>query len=258
MTHDKIAMFGTGHLASYVVPGLLRGVEPDRVLLSPRSLQTSRKLALQYDLEVAADNATLVERSTVVLLAVRPFQIEEACAGLPWREDQLVISLCAGVPLETLLNHIAGPRIVRSIPVTAAKFGASPTILFPDDMAAREVIGHWGPVVATDDEAQFESMAVAATFFGWLQKLTGVFHAEIVGSGVPNDSARLLVSQMMAAAGTAVREQPDIDIDDLVQDLCLPGSYTGHGLDVLLEANAFEPWKDAYEAVLAKANSTAD
>ncbi len=254
MDNDKIGIFGTGHLASHVVPGLLRGLAADRILLSPRGAQTSQQLAQQYGLDVAANNGELVQRSSTILLAVRPFQLEEACSGLPWREDQLVVSLCAGVSIDTLRQHIPGPRIARSIPVTAAMFGASPSTLYPRDPEARELISHLGPVVEAEDEAQFESMAVAATFYGWLQKLTGVFHAEIVGSGVPPEAARLLVSQMMVAAGTAVREQPEMAIEDLVQDLCLPGSYTGHGLDVLLKANAFAPWREAYNAVLKKAN----
>jgi len=66
---------------------------------------------------------------------------------------------------------------------------------------------------------------------------------------VDPDTARLLTAQMTRAAGTAVRERMDTPIAELVSELATPHSYTLKGLEVLFEADAFTPWKEAAEAL---------
>jgi pyrroline-5-carboxylate reductase len=71
-------------------------------------------------------------------------------------------------------------------------------------------------------------------------------------AGLDPDIARHLTAAMTRAGATTVLERPETEVKDLVDELCLPGSITGLGLDRLKKDNAFAPWHKACAAVLKK------
>ncbi len=69
---------------------------------------------------------------------------------------------------------------------------------------------------------------------------------------VAPDKARALIAGMTRAGATSAREHKDIPLPDLIEDLCLPGSITGQGLEILRKGNAFEPWRQAADSVFRR------
>lgn len=247
-----IGILGVGHLMRHMTPGLLRADPPPKLLLSPRGAETSGDLSRRYGLEIAPDNATLVERSGIVLLAVRPFQLVEATAGLPWREDHLVISLIAGISIKTVQAALPKCKVARAIPIVAAEYGQSPTCLHPDDPVARRLLEPAGPVIAFADEPSFEVGSIISCYGGWLQALMDETAAWMLRQNIDPETARLLVAGMTQAAATVVLERRNVPIEHLVKELCVPGSFTGQGLDLLRQRNAFAPWQEALQALLER------
>lgn len=249
---QTIGFLGVGHLASHLVPGLLGAGTAPAILLSARNAETSATLAKRFDLEICASNTDLVARSDIVLLAVRPFQVEQAIAGLPWRPDQLLVSLCAGVTLETMAQHAKPATLARAMPVIAGEYGESATCLYPDINAARTLLERLGPVTAMGSEDEFEAASVCGALFGWVQAQIGDLSDWLADAGVAPDAARAMITQTFRAAATTLRETPDTPIADLVDELCLPESITGLGLRTLEAHDAFTGWRAAGDAVLAK------
>ncbi len=252
----KIGILGTGHLIQHLVPGLLRGFAATEVLLSPRNADRAAALRDRFGCTIAGDNAQLVECCETILVAVRPFQVETAIAGLPWRPDQIVISLCAGVPISVFADHLNGATIVRALPVTAGQFGESPTCIFPDEAGAKALLAHCGSVLVLGSEDDFEVASVMGAYYGWVQALIGETADWLNKAGLDADTARRLAAAMTRAGATTVLERPDTGLTELVEELCLPGSITGLGLDSLKKDDAFAPWQRASAAVLAKLRET--
>lgn len=250
--NPTIGILGVGHLMRHLTPGLLRADPPPKLLLSPRGAATSSALSRRYGLEIAPDNATLVERSDVVLLAVRPFQLVEATAGLPWRDDQVVVSLIAGISINSVQQALPRCRVARAIPVVAGEYGQSPTCLLPDDPVARRILEPAGPVIALATEADFEMASIVSCYGGWVQALIGETSAWLQKEGIDEELSRQLVAGMTRAASTVVLERRDVPVEHLVDELCLPGSFTGQGLDLLRQRNAFAPWHEACQALLER------
>lgn len=246
----KIGILGVGHLAGYLVPGLLR--EPSfELLLSPRNAEKAAALAARYAVTVMPSAEALVRDSAVVLLAVPPEKAPAAVENLPWREEQTLVSLCAGVPLGSLAA--ARPAtLARAMPTTAASIGQSPTALWPDLPAARQAIEPLGPVVALPDETAFESATVAAALYGWLQGLVGEMTDWQVAAGLPPETARGLVAQTAKAAAAIIQARPETSIELLTRDVCTPGGITELGLEHLRRNDAFDPWHGACDAVLER------
>lgn len=246
----KIAWLGVGHLARYCVPPLARHFGAGAVTLSPRGRETAAALARETGVAVAADNAALVEAADLIFLAPRPADAVAAVTGLPWRREQTVVSLCAGLPLASLAPAVAPARLVRAIPVLAALWGESPTPLYPAAPAAAEALAAWGPVVAVADEAAFETAAAASVVYSWLVRLQADLAASLAAGGLPEETARLLMAQTFRAAGTLGREDRQTPLPEIWQSLCSPGSYSLKGLEQLEAANALAPWPEAVRQLL--------
>ncbi len=249
-TSPSIGILGVGHLISYLVPGLLRASPPPEILLSPRNRQRARKLAQDHRLRIAKSNAELIDSCDFIILSVRPFQVENALKNLAWRPEQTLISLCAGVTIKEIANYTGAASIIRALPVTAAIYGESPTSVFPDDKTVRSLFLPCGPVIALENEAQFEVASMFGAYYGWVQHMIGEMADWAKTNGLEADAARLVAAQMTRAAATIVREKPETEVHDLVEELCLPESITGLGLDKLKQDKAFQPWKQAGDLVL--------
>jgi pyrroline-5-carboxylate reductase len=236
-------IIGVGHLIQHMMPGLLKA--DARFLLSARNREVATGLAGSHGLEIVEANQEIVDRSDLVILAVRPFHAVEAVRPLRFRSDHIVLSFCAGVPASALAPVVAPARLVMAMPVVAAAYGESPTLLFPDNPACRALLEPCGPVIALAEATQFAPASVIACYFGWVHELIGGMIDWTASQGLDRAAARLLVAQMTRAAATIIRERTDAAPAQLLAELATPRSFTLAGLEDLRRNHAFEAWPEA-------------
>ena len=245
----KVGVIGVGHLMAHVVPGLMRATSPPELILSARNSERVQKLQEQFGFTSTEDNAEIVQTCDVVIIAVRPFDVEETISDLPWRPDQIALSFAGTVAHAAIEKHVNGATVVVAMPVITAEFGESPTSMFPPNQTVEKLLAPCGPVYAFDSEEEFNVVRGSGAYFGWVQGLIMEMSDWMVDRGVPADKARSVVANMTRAGAISAAERSDIPLPELVNDLCLPGSLTGQGLDILRESNAFGPWKQAADSV---------
>ncbi len=245
----KVGVLGVGHLMAHVVPGLMRAVAPPEVLLSARNAERARALSERFGLEICPDNEELVARSDVAIVAVRPFDVVETIKGLPWRESQTVLSFAGTVSHSDYEPHVNGANIVLAMPVITAEFGESPTSLWPSNSLIEGLLAPCGPVIAFQTEAQFKAASGSGAYFGWVQALILEMTLWLSAKGVPQEEARALIAGMTRAGAVSAFERTDTPLNELIVHLCLPGSLTGQGLEILQSADAFSPWRAAADSI---------
>ncbi len=248
--NPTIGIIGVGHLAGYIVAGLMGTESPPRVLLSPRGAANAARLSEKYGLDVAESNDAVVDGSDVVLLVTRPDDLLTAVSNLPWREGQTAISLAAGVALSGLQNGIAPATAVRTLPITAAKIHESPTCLFPENAAARALFEQLGSVHVFDDEETYDLASIQGVVFS-------VFHAGIQSiagwmeeSGLDKDTARELAARALRATGGMVLAHPENDFDSMVAEYATDGTLTLAALQELRKNGGLSGWPEALTAAL--------
>jgi saccharopine dehydrogenase-like NADP-dependent oxidoreductase len=107
----RVGIIGVGHLASYVVEGLCAANDPPDILLSPRNAERASVLSERFGVHTANDNRTVVSQSDIVILATRPPQALNAATDLPWRAEQTLICVAAGVSCAGLSTVASPARI---------------------------------------------------------------------------------------------------------------------------------------------------
>jgi pyrroline-5-carboxylate reductase len=217
----NIAILGGGNMANALVGGLLaKGFDRQAIAVIEVSAAAREKIAAHGVHVASAPEAVLATADTLVL-AVKPQDLRAALGSLVGHVgEKLVISIAAGVRLQTLSRWLAGHRrLVRCMPNTPALIGAGITGLYAwpevdagDRKRAQTILAAVGEVVWLGDERLLDPVtAVSASgpaYVFWFIEQLGAFAEE---AGIPREDAlRLATHCVLGSARLAAqsRESP--------------------------------------------------
>ncbi|WP_246268238.1 NAD(P)-binding domain-containing protein [Nonomuraea typhae] len=111
-TVKRIGVIGVGEIGRAVVTGLCEGAgEHPEIFLSPRGARTAAELSARYEgVRVCGGNQEVVDRSDLVLVAVRGRDRHEALSGLRVDGGKVVVNVMAGVGVDDLRPCAASSR----------------------------------------------------------------------------------------------------------------------------------------------------
>ena len=171
--NKKIAIIGGGNLGMAIAEGLIQSgfVSPKHILITKRNLQTLNHLERQGVL-VSDKNEEAVRYADLVILAVKPFQVNDILSSLKaeFRADkQLLVSVVTGISIGHISERLGGKvPVVRAMPNTAIAIQESMTCIaaspnVPEDQLqyVLEIFDQLGKAVKID-----EKLMDAATVLG--------------------------------------------------------------------------------------------
>ncbi|MDA0703013.1 MAG: NAD(P)-binding domain-containing protein [Proteobacteria bacterium] len=247
-----IGIVGAGHLAGYLVQGLMRLEKPPAIVVSPRNAEKARELAERFGVSIAEDNQAVIDAADIVILATRPPLGTAAIDGLSFRPEQIAVTIVAGMPLAVFSAAAAPARVHRAIAHAGVSIGASPVFLYPDAPELHEMFSAWGPVEASPDEAAFEVATVFPVFYAALYRIIEEATRWGVAQGLEPAAARDLATVSMkatAAMAEADRERP---LPEIIDSLATKGGLTERMIEVLEERGAIEAWSESLDVVLRR------
>jgi pyrroline-5-carboxylate reductase len=134
LKNKKIAVIGAGHIGQAIIGGLLRAklLPAKNVTAARRSSAMLDELKKTFGVHTTSDNAKAIKGADVLIVAVKPQgagKLLESIAPAV-REDQLIISVMAGVTTDRVNNLLRKPNpVVRAMPNTPAFVDAGATPL---------------------------------------------------------------------------------------------------------------------------------
>lgn len=137
----KITIIGGGNLGTAIAGGLLKSgkFSPENITITKRDLQTLRKLG-DLGIRVISDNYKAIQHADIVILAVKPFQIQEILTNTAFHKGQIVISAITGVWLKDLRQWIGDEvTLFRAMPNTAIAIQQSMTCISNDGAGAEQI-----------------------------------------------------------------------------------------------------------------------
>ncbi|GGT41098.1 hypothetical protein GCM10010176_101060 [Nonomuraea spiralis] len=207
---QRIGVIGVGEIGRAIVTGLCEapGERPE-VFLSPRGARAAKELSERYEgVRVCAGNQEVVDRSELVIVAVRPPDRHEALAGLRVDDDRIVVNVMAGVANDDLRGQLAtGATLVRAIPMPAVRDRESVTVTCPAHPAVDALFDRLGGVLPVEDEAAFNVFsalsATLTTHLSYLATLT----SWAAGHGLPAEVAERYVRGLFQDLGRALGDE---------------------------------------------------
>lgn len=160
----KVGFLGAGNMGEALIRGLLKAglVPADHVFAADVRPDRLEQLGKLYGIHTFSDNALLVKRADVVILAVKPQIIHHVLREVARAVSagQLFVSMAAGVPTAALRAGLPkGVRLIRVMPNTPALVLEGVTAVARaeglrrgDLETAEEIFGAVGKVVVLEEE----------------------------------------------------------------------------------------------------------
>ena len=197
------------------------------------------QLTEQYGVRAEARNLDAMSGADILVLAVKPQSLTEVMADIGPGLDsrQVVLSIVAGARMETLVEGLKHPAVVRVMPNTPAQIGAGMSVWtaspeVPEDRvnASRDILRTFGEEEYVEDE---KLMDVATALSASGPAYVFLFVESLIDAGVylgmPRDMARRLVLQTVHGSTRLVQEsgRHPADLKDMVSS---PGGGTVEAL----------------------------
>lgn len=174
LDNKKITFIGGGNMAQALISGLVScGVKPELITVADPSAEVRKQsIALKLNtVDPVSDPKAAVIDADVIVLAVKP-QVMKAVvsAFADVLDDQLVISVAAGLSTDLLSSMLGGYRnIVRAMPNTPAMIQMGATGLYGTDdttekqkQLATAVMEASGLVMWVDDEEHMHAVTAVS------------------------------------------------------------------------------------------------
>lgn len=235
-----LAFIGCGVMGEAMIRGLLeRDTLPAQqvVAADPRE-ERILELRERYGVRVTADNVEALREAAVVVLAIKPQALPEVLPQLGSAgQARLVLSIMAGVRIDSLAAGLPDAAIVRAMPNTPAQIGQGITVWTANaaiDEAglamARELLEVFGEELYKQDEAALDmatalSGSAPAYIFLFMEALIDVG----VHMGFARREAERLVLKSMSGS-VAYAESSGLHPAELRNQVTSPGGTTAEAL----------------------------
>ena len=204
--NDKpvVGIIGLGAMGGAIARALGESFMPTQLFGYDHQLNQADGLAIKR----AGSARELCERSDMILIAVKPQQIDELIAKIAPIEDKLLVSIAAGVTISRLTSFGA-TRIVRAMPNLAALAGASLTgwvasaeVTLLDRSTVQEIFATFGLELELADESTMDALtAVSGSGPGYLMAMAEALTTAAESVGFSTEQAELIVRQTLIGGG---------------------------------------------------------
>ena len=260
MTKDyKIGFIGAGNMATALIKGLVQSADfgREQLLASDKDEGALRNIFDQYGLQCYSSNAQLVAASSAVVLSVKPQIIREVLQEVKSsiREDHLIISIAAGIPLKMIKSVIARDiPLIRVMPNTPAlvqegvsALAGCPRVTHEQMTLAKQIFGAVGDTVDVEETMMDAVTALSGSGPGYVFKMMECMVDGGVAVGLERDTSIRLVVQTFLGASYLARESED-SLSRLREMVTSPGGTTAAGLAIFDSLGLGEIVQKAIEA----------
>lgn len=269
MHNPTIAFIGAGNMATAIIGGLVsNGFDHKNIWASAPSHDHLTPLFNEHGINISTDNTCVVEHADIIVLAVKPQQMETVCTTLQTQvqsKKPLIISIAAGITCAMLEAWLGTETaIIRCMPNTPSlvKTGASGLFAnqychnqhkeFADVLLTSIGLVNWVDTENLMDAVTAVSGSGPAYFFLVMEAMQAA--GESLGLA-PETAKDLTLQTALGAAKMAI--ESDVGPAELRKRVTSPGGTTAAALAVLIEHGLPQTFKDALSAADHRSKSLA-
>jgi pyrroline-5-carboxylate reductase len=245
----KIALIGGGNMGQAMLSAITsKGLsKPEDISVCELNKERCNQLAKDFGVYTTDNSIEVIEKSDVIILAIKPQSLKEAMAviGGKFRKEQLVLSIIAGKCLSTLQTGLKHDAIVRAMPNTPAQIGYGMTVWTATaavdekrKIMAKDILAAMGKEIFVTGE-DYIDMATAVSGSG--PAYVFLFMESLIQAaeklGLPPDKAHDMVLQLMTGSIKYVCSNADKPLGKLREMVTSPGGTTAAALTVFANGN---------------------
>jgi pyrroline-5-carboxylate reductase len=265
----RICVLGAGKAGQALVAGLLSSgwAKPADIVVTARHQERLDELSERHGIEVTLDNVAAVKGAQVVVIAVKPQDIEALLTdvGAALEASQMVLSIAAAIPTDLIERHVGdGIPVVRAMPnapvtvhegmagVAGGAHAAEEHIAL-----AEEVLGSVGRSVRVDEAHMDAVTAVSGSGPAYFALLAESMIEAGILLGLSREVATDLVVQTMLGTAKLLRDEKmhPVELREMVTS---PGGTTISAIRELEQAGVRAAFLNAIQAAMKRSRELAE
>ncbi len=260
-----ICFIGAGNMAKSLIGGLIAsGYDKEKIIATDPSTEQRAALTQSLGIKCYEDNLHAIEKSDVVVLAVKPQMLQTVCNDIQAKiqaKSCLVISVAAGIR-SVDINHWLGGNIsvVRAMPNTPSLVQTGAAGLFANEHVstkqksqAEHILRAAGLTIWVDEETQLDIVTALsgsgpAYYFLFMEAM----EEAAIKMGLDAKTAHLLTMQTALGAAKMVMESAQ-DCATLRKNVTSPNGTTHSAIQSFEQANLRQIVAEAMTAAQQRA-----
>lgn len=248
LTNVNVGFIGFGNMAQALAEGWIKtgALQPGQLYASARSLEKLKRNTDALGIHVCDTTKEAAEQADVIILAVKPYQIEDVVAPIKeLLQEKIVVSVAVNYPFAQFEKiFLSGTSHLSTIPNTPVSIGEGITIFENTHSLSEEeyrLVDSLFSAVGLVQPVETEQLGIAGTLAGCGPAFASMFLEALadgaVKHGLSRQAAYQLASQMIAGTGKLQLEtgaHPGAMKDAVTS----PGGTTIKGVSAL-EKNGF-------------------
>ena len=243
----KIAVLGAGNMGLSFSKSFLKYelIKPENLHLVTRKKEKVNKISRNFPgskVSVFSDLKTI--EADLVIIAVKPqdFQFVAENISFQFKENQMVLSIMAGIKIEKIQKFLNHKKVVRAMPNSPTLLGmgitgytAAEGISFPDLMQIERFLNSTGRSVYLEDENLLDGVtALSGSGPAYFYYIVDAMIKAGTEMGIEENLAKLFVKQTMLGAYHLINNS-EKSLEELIEDVASKGGTTEAALKVFDE-----------------------
>ena len=243
----KIAVLGAGNMGLSFSKSFLKYelIKPENLHLVTRKKEKVNKISRNFPgskVSVFSDLKTI--EADLVIIAVKPqdFQFVAENISFQFKENQMVLSIMAGIKIEKIQKFLNHKKVVRAMPNSPTLLGmgitgytAAEGISFPDLMQIERFLNSTGRSVYLEDENLLDGVtALSGSGPAYFYYIVDAMIKAGTEMGIEENLAKLFVKQTMLGAYHLINNS-EKSLEELIEDVASKGGTTEAALKIFDE-----------------------
>ena len=243
----KIAVLGAGNMGLSFSKSFLKYelIKPENLHLITRKPEKIEKISHAFPGAKISSFQDLKEiDADLVIIAVKPQDFQFVAENISFRfnENQMLLSIMAGIKIEKIQKYFNHQKVVRAMPNSPTLLGmgitgytAAEGILFADLMQIERFLNSTGRSVYLEDENLLDGVtALSGSGPAYFYYIVDAMIKAGTEMGIEENLAKLFVKQTMLGAYHLINNS-DKNLEELISDVASKGGTTEAALKTFEE-----------------------
>lgn len=256
----KIGFIGFGNMARAIADGLIKTnrVNKEDLIFSTQTLASREKIEKEMTIQGVQSNQKVIDFADIILLAVKPHQIDSVLGQLSVPETKTVVSVAAGYPTDKLTQYLSEKQVLRVMPNLNAQVGESMTAIIDNPAVPSEAVNsvdHLFKAVGETVSIPEEQLSLFIGLAGSSPALVFMFIDTLARSavkyGMPKEKAVKIASQAVLGSGKTALHS-DSSPWNLIDQVSSPGGITVEAVLSLLQSDFSDAVVTSFDRMIEK------
>ncbi|MBR6164079.1 pyrroline-5-carboxylate reductase [bacterium] len=261
--NKKLGFIGAGKMATAILKGVLASkvFEKENIFISDKNEDALSILKKEYNINICSSNAEVVKNADIILFAVKPFVLRDVLKEIKpsLTKNHLVLSIAAGISIDTIKEILGETSIIRIMPNTPALVTCGMSAVCPDENVsdsekdiALKIFGSIGEVITASEKDIDTITAISGSGPAFYYRFIEDIARAGEKLGLSYETALKLSAQTALGSAKMIMDTK-VSPEQLIINVTTPGGCTAVGNEVLRDHNISDILLETIEETKIKA-----